>query len=42
MPTFKMLTYRWKNGFLWAPGELLRNCWGKPISRQRCGLCVMN
>lgn len=29
MPTFKMLTYRWKNGFLWAPGELLRNCWGK-------------
>jgi glycosyltransferase involved in cell wall biosynthesis len=42
MPTFKMLAYRWKNGFLWAPGELLRNCWGKPISRQRCGLCVMN
>ncbi|HFP9386483.1 TPA: glycosyltransferase family 2 protein, partial [Raoultella planticola] len=30
MPTFKMLAYRWKNGFLWAPGELLRNCWGKP------------
>ena len=29
MPTFKMLAYRWKNGFLWAPGELLRNCWGK-------------
>ena len=29
MPTFRMLTYRWKNGFLWAPGELLRNCWGK-------------
>ena len=21
MPTFKMLAYRWKNGFLWAPGE---------------------
>lgn len=29
MPTFKMLAYRWKNGFLWAPGELLRNAWGK-------------
>ncbi|MGL4724407.1 MAG: glycosyltransferase [Scandinavium sp.] len=29
MPTFKMLAYRWKHGFLWAPGELLRNAWGK-------------
>ena len=29
MPTFKMLAYRWRNGFLWAPGELLRNAWGK-------------
>lgn len=29
MPTFTMLAYRWRNGFLWAPGELLRNAWGK-------------
>lgn len=29
MPTFKMLFYRWKNGSLFSPGELLRCSWGK-------------
>ncbi|MBX9445916.1 glycosyltransferase family 2 protein [Dickeya chrysanthemi] len=33
MPTFTMLRYRWKNGFLWAPGELLRSAWGTPHFR---------
>lgn len=30
MPTFKMLKYRWRSGYHQAPGELLRNAWGKP------------
>ncbi|WJM84217.1 glycosyltransferase [Dickeya chrysanthemi] len=34
MPTFTMLRYRWKNGFLWAPGELLRSAWGTPHFRE--------
>ncbi len=34
MPTLKMLQYRWKNGFLWASGELLRSAWGKSYFRE--------
>lgn len=34
MPTYKMLQYRWRSGFLWAPGELLRSAWGMPYFRE--------
>ncbi|MGB7801203.1 glycosyltransferase family 2 protein [Buttiauxella sp.] len=30
MPTLKLLMYRWRSGYNKAPGELLRNAWGKP------------
>ncbi|WP_392439291.1 glycosyltransferase [Edwardsiella piscicida] len=30
LPTAAMLKYRWRSGFLWGPGELLRSAWGKP------------
>lgn len=34
MPTIKMMQYRWKHGFLWASGELLRCSWGKHYFRK--------
>ncbi|CAD6081068.1 TPA: glycosyltransferase [Escherichia coli] len=29
LPTFKMLRYRWQNGYYMGAGELLRSAWGK-------------
>lgn len=43
MPTFKMLTYRWKNGFLWAPGvSYYATAGGKSISQPRLRLFATN
>ncbi|HIF9263849.1 TPA: glycosyltransferase [Photobacterium damselae] len=34
MPSLEMLKYRWKNGYLFSSGELVRSAWGKPYFKQ--------